>query len=185
VHKKKKERWPHKEFKQAADTFAKETTSSRSKGIRTELNTKIALATEGFTSTKFYELLRDRNRLSKETALTLCKYIITMKEKLILDFKKYTIEFLSQLSRAVGIEKLFQDMSRDDVLFYLNKCRKPEDKDPLHKWIGSYDTKLSVLSRFFKWLYYHNIDNPKETSYQHQKESLIVSCAYSTKKERS
>ena len=27
-----------------------------------------------------------------------------------------------------------------------------ENEDPLHKWIGSYNTKLVVLSRFFKWL---------------------------------
>ena len=33
--------------------------------------------------------------------------------------------------------------------------------DPLHKWIGTYNTKLVVLSRFFKWLHYPNIDDPK------------------------
>jgi len=42
----------------------------------------LALATEGFTTTKFCELvLRDRNRLSKENALTICQYIIAMKRE--------------------------------------------------------------------------------------------------------
>ena len=37
---------------------------------------------------------------------------------------------------------------------YLDECRKPENEDPLHKWIGSYNIKRIVLIRFFKWLYY-------------------------------
>jgi hypothetical protein len=40
------------------------------------LEGKISLATEGFTTHKFCELiLRDRNRLSKENALTICDYV--------------------------------------------------------------------------------------------------------------
>jgi integrase/recombinase XerD len=56
-------------------------------------------------------------------------------------------------------------MTRDDLLSYLDKCRKPENEDPLHKWIGTYNTKLVVLSRFFKWLHYPNIDDPKRRNY--------------------
>jgi integrase len=71
---------------------------------------------------------------------------------------------LSELSKAVGIEKKFIDMTQEDLLCYLDRCRKPENKDPLHKWIGSYNTKLMALSRFFKWLYYPNVDDPKRRS---------------------
>jgi integrase/recombinase XerD len=130
------------------------------------LERKISLATEGFT-TKFCELvLKDRSRLSKENALTVCDYIIAMKREINprLSYKKYTIQFLSELSRAVGIEKKFIDMIRDDVLCYLDKCRKPENEDPLHKWIGSYNTKLAILCRFFKWLHYPDIEDPKRRS---------------------
>jgi hypothetical protein len=46
----------------------------------TEIQRKISLATEGFTTSKYCELvLKDRNRLSKENALTVCNYIIAMK----------------------------------------------------------------------------------------------------------
>jgi len=38
------------------------------------------------------------------------------------------------------------------------------NQDPLHKWIGSYNTKLTVLSRFFKWLHYPDLDDPKRRS---------------------
>ena len=85
------------------------------------LERKINLATEGFTTHKFCELvLKDRSRLSKENALTICDYIIVMKREVNprLSYKKYTMQFLSELSRAVGIEKKFIDMTRDDVLCY-------------------------------------------------------------------
>lgn len=55
-------------------------------------------------------------------------------------------------------------MTKDNVLCYLDKCRKPENDDPLHKWIGSYNIKVITLSRFFKWLHYPDIDNPKRRS---------------------
>jgi hypothetical protein len=43
------------------------------------LEKKIVIATEGFTISKLCELiLRDRNRLSKENALTVSEYIIAM-----------------------------------------------------------------------------------------------------------
>ena len=91
------------------------------------LERKITLATEGFTTRKFCELiLRDRSRLSKENALTICEYVIAMKREINprLSYKRYTIQFLSELSRSVGMEKKFIDMTRDDVLCYLDKCRK-------------------------------------------------------------
>ena len=47
------------------------------------LERKITIATEGFTTEKFCELvLRDRNRLSDENALTVCDYIVAMKREL-------------------------------------------------------------------------------------------------------
>jgi hypothetical protein len=46
-----------------------------------------------------------------------------------LSHKRNTIQFLSELSKAVGIEKKFIDMTQDDLLHYLDKCRKPENED--------------------------------------------------------
>lgn len=80
------------------------------------------------------------------------------------NYKRYTIQFLAELSRTIGVAKKFIDMTRDEVLYYLDKCRKLENEDPLHKWIGSYNTKLIVLSRFFKWLHYPDVDDPKRRS---------------------
>jgi len=67
------------------------------------LDRKIILATEGFM-TKFSEsTLRDRSKLSQENALVVAEYIISMKREVNprLSYIKYTIQFLSELSRAI------------------------------------------------------------------------------------
>jgi hypothetical protein len=33
-------------------------------------------------------------------------------------------------------------MTREDILSYLDRYRKFENEDPLHKWIGSYNPVL-------------------------------------------
>jgi integrase len=155
------------------------------------LERKITLATEGFTTHKFCELiLRDRCRLPEENAWTICDYIIAMKREINprLTYKKYTIQFLSEVSKAVGIEKKFIDMTRDDVLCYLDKCRKTENEDPLHKWIGSYNIRLVILSRFFKWLHYMGIEDPKrrnELSANERKPDCIMGIKQLKRKEIS
>jgi integrase/recombinase XerD len=153
---------------------------------------KIALATEGFNTHKFCELvLRDRSRLSEENALAICDYIIAMKREVNprLSYKRYTIQVLAELSKAVGIDKKFIDITRDDILLcYLDKCRKPENEDPFHKWIGSYNTKLVTISRFFKWLYYPNVEDPKrrnELSAHEKKPDCIMGIKLLKRKEIS
>jgi integrase len=57
--------------------------------------------------------------------------------------------------------KSFKDMTRDDVLAFLDRLRKPESVDPLHKWKGRYEITRIHLLRFFKWLYYPDIQHAK------------------------
>jgi cytochrome c len=61
------------------------------------LDRKIVLATEGFITHKFCEIvLKDRDRLSNENALTICDYIITMKREINprLTYKRYNTKGL-------------------------------------------------------------------------------------------
>jgi hypothetical protein len=147
--------------------------------------------TEGFTTTKLCELiLSDRNRLSKENALVVCDYVIAMKREINprLNTIRTTIQFLSELSRSVSIEKKFKDMTRDDILLYLDKCRKLENEDPFHKWIGTYNVRRIILFRFFKWLYYPDIANPdkrNELSVQERKPECIMDIPKLKRKEIS
>jgi hypothetical protein len=52
-----------------------------------------------------------QDRLSKENALTICDYIIAMKREINprINTIRSTIQFLSELSKAAGIEKKFED----------------------------------------------------------------------------
>ena len=47
--------------------------------------------------------------------------------------------------------KPFKDITRNDIIEFLNSLRKTETQDPLHKWIGTYNTYTGYLSRFFRW----------------------------------
>ncbi len=53
-------------------------------------------------------------------------------------------------------------MDKEDILEFLNSLRKLSDKDPTHKWIGSYNGRQTILLKFFKWIYNsHESDNRK------------------------
>ena len=52
-------------------------------------------------------------------------------------------------------------MTREQILDFLDSLRKPEASDPLHKWIGTYDLFRMHIIRFFKWLYYPDIELQK------------------------
>jgi hypothetical protein len=48
--------------------------------------------------------------------------------------------------------KGFRDFTRANVIRYLDQFRKDEDLEPSHKWIGTYNTNLINVIRFFRWL---------------------------------
>jgi hypothetical protein len=69
--------------KSVAATLTAAATTTKDNDEDLETQRKITLATEGFTTDKFCELiLRDRNRLSKENALTVSNYIMAMKREI-------------------------------------------------------------------------------------------------------
>jgi len=47
------------------------------------------------------------------------------------------------------------------LISFLNSVRKSETDDPNHKWIGTYNLYLVIMTTFFKWLFYPDI-KPKE-----------------------
>jgi integrase len=123
------------------------------------LDRKIDLATAGLHRFIFKHITQ---KISPENALSIVEYILAMKvETNISDtYRSYTIQTLSLLSRF-SMSKPFIQMTREDVLLYLDGSRQSDTLDPLHKWIGTYNLRRIVLRRFFKWLYYPN-DEPKK-----------------------
>src|SRR5206468_10520516 len=47
------------------------------------------------------------------------------------------------------INKKFQDVTREEIVSFLNHLRKNETDDPSHKWIGTYNLYLVIISTFF------------------------------------
>jgi integrase len=120
---------------------------------------KIAIACEGLRS-HYYDLF-DKIPL-KENALTLASYIISMRSEInpSSNYRIDIIEKISRLSIYYG-KTLFKDMTREQILDFLDNLRKPEASDPLHKWIGTYNLFRIFFIRFFKWLYYPDIEPQK------------------------
>lgn len=94
-------------------------------------------------------------------------------------YRKDLIETLSRLS-IFNNNKPFRDMTRADNLRFLDSFRKPETSDPLHKWIGTYNIFRSYLLRFFKWLYYPDIEATKRP-----KPAVIENITLLKRKEKS
>jgi integrase len=69
------------------------------------------------------------------------------------------IHKLKQLAEYYN-PKPFKEMTRQDILNFLDKIRKPENADPLHKWLGTYEITRIIFLRFFKWLHYP--DTPED-----------------------
>jgi integrase len=144
----------------------KQKNNQLSSSLDKDLQDKIVQVTKDFGSIKVCEIiLNDRARLSKENALTACDYILVMKREInpsLLTIRN-AIQILADLSKAVGaIDKKFENYTRENILTYLDKGIKPESVDPMHKWIGSYNQKLIILSRFLKWLYYPDVARPED-----------------------
>jgi integrase len=121
---------------------------------------KIEKATEGLSSSCFSLLHKRVLPANKKNALIICDYISSLKSE-INPSKHYTndiIVLLCTFSTFFKHTKPFKEMTREDVLSFLDSFRKTEGVDPMHKWIGTYNLYRMYLMRFFKWLYSPDID---------------------------
>jgi hypothetical protein len=168
----------------SASAIAAATTTSTSSSNNIMIKTKIENATEGLPSTCFNYL---SNRIlpaarGKENALTICDYISSLKSEINPSdhYRKDTIILLCSLSTFFKNTKLFREITREDLLSFLDSFRKIESVDPLHKWIGTYNAYRIHLMRFFKWLYFPDIEQKKRP-----KPSVIENIPQLKRKEKS
>jgi integrase/recombinase XerD len=96
---------------------------------------------------------RLRSLTIKDNIATVVTYINSMKTEINLsyNYRRDLIRLLTSFSEVKN--KNFKDITRDDVISFLDSYRKTETEDPLHKWIATYNTFRVHLLRFFKWLY--------------------------------
>jgi integrase len=124
------------------------------------LDHKIGLITAGLKSYLKEHLL---TKISRENCSTIVSYIIAMQTETNLsdDYRLNIINLLKQTAEYHN-PKSFKEMIRQDILDFLDRYRKPESVDPLHRWIGTYEIYHIIFLRFFKWLYYPHISPSKK-----------------------
>jgi len=111
---------------------------------------RISLVTEGLP---LYVDNWLRIKTSNENTLTISEYVLSLRRE-VNPSQNYTmmqIQALVELSEY-SKQKPFEQLTREDVLSFLGKFRKTEERDPLHKWIGTYNLKREILRQFFAWL---------------------------------
>jgi hypothetical protein len=119
-------------------------------------------------------------RISPSNAATIYEHILS--EQTERNIKTSTsenkVKALLWLTRFLKL-KPFEQMTKQDILSYLNGLRKPKEEDPQQKWIVPYNNRLRVYIKFFKWLY-----NKDESDYRKRKAHLVfrvyVSCLVKT-----
>jgi integrase/recombinase XerD len=146
------------------------------------MNKKIENATEGLPA-ECVNLLHNRVLpANKENALVICDYILSLKSEINPSdsYRRNNIIMLCAFSLFFKNGKLFKDITRQDILSFLDSFRKIETADPLHKWIGTYNLYTIQLMRFFKWWYYPDIEYK-----QRPKPSVIENIHQLKRKEKS
>jgi hypothetical protein len=126
----------------------------------TELEKKINYVTQYNSKAYYRTALKKVSKVHPENAGIICDYI--MAEQTQMNIKESTKEgkmkVLTWLSNYFENKKSFRQMTKQDILDYLNSSRKPVSEDPTHRWIGSYNGRQMIFNKFFRWLY--NPDEP-------------------------
>lgn len=101
--------------------------------------------------------------INETNAAIIVDYVASLKGEVNLadHYRRDVIIALCKVSEYNNNNKLFKDLTRTDVLEFLDSHRKNETIDPLHKWIGTYNTYRMHFLRFFKWLYSPDIEPTK------------------------
>lgn len=103
-----------------------------------------------------------RLMLTEGNAPVILQYLKCFESEISLskNYKNITVKTLVYCSRFHSNKK-FKEMTKDDIITFLNSYRKNDNVDPLHSWIATYNLYVVVLQRFFKWLFYPDL-SPKE-----------------------
>src|SRR5829696_3528071 len=97
-----------------------------------ELERKIDSITNGLSRPYFNKILKELAKKNLENAIIICDYIIAEQVEINIQnsTKESKIKVLAWLSNHFQDEKLFRDMTKHDILDFLNKLRKSVTEDP-------------------------------------------------------
>lgn len=106
-----------------------------------ELEKKLESITKSLRKQYFKNSLVTLSKKNIENARTICNYIISEQTEINIkdSTKESKIKILVWLSNHFQDQKSFKDMTKYDILAFLNIRRKSILEDPYQKWIGSYN----------------------------------------------
>lgn len=121
------------------------------------LETDIDLITKSLSRPYFRTILKKLLDVNPQNARLICDYILDEQTEINLkdSTKEGKIKVLVWLSNFHS-GKNFDEITKQDILQYLNNLRKPVNEDPTQRWIGSYNGRQAVFLKFFKWLHHRN-----------------------------
>jgi integrase len=124
------------------------------------LEKKIDLITNSLSRAYYKNILIKLAERNTENANILCDYIIAEQTEINIknSTKESRIKVLVWLSNFFEDKISFQELTKQDILNYLNGLRKSIFEDESQRWIGSYNARQIILNKFFRWLY--NSDEP-------------------------
>jgi hypothetical protein len=131
----------------------------------------------------FNKILKQLAGTNLENAIIICNYILTEQTEINIknSTKEGKIKVLVWLSNYFNDRVSFKGLTKLNILEYLNSLRKSYEEDPRQKWIGSYNIRQMILTKFFKWIY--NQDEP-DTRKRLTPLAYKVYEVYQTKKKR-
>jgi hypothetical protein len=123
------------------------------------LERKIDYITKSCSKTYFNKILKNIAEENEENADIICDYVIAEETEINIknSTKEGRIKVLVWVSKFYDNKKSLRQMTKQDILGYLNNLRKPVANDQTQRWIGSYNGRQIILNKFFRWLY-----NPNE-----------------------
>jgi integrase len=104
-------------------------------------------------------VIKKLRKLSKENVITITNFLLAINTESnpSKGYRQQLLLRLCELSKFVN-NKEFRQITREDLIQYMDRFRKPESVDPLHKWIGTYNLFLILLVKFFRWLFYPDLE---------------------------
>ena len=144
----------------AITTTTSTTAAAETRNISPILDRKIDETTAGLAS--YY--VKNLRSIGAMNGAIIVDYISALKIEVNLSdhYRKNMLELLCKFSKHNN-NKHYKDISRTEIITFLDTYRKTDAQDPLHKWIGTYNTFRIGLMRFFKWIYYPEIEPDKRS----------------------
>jgi len=90
-------------------------------------------------------------KILRENCKTIVNYVLDFQTE-VSPSTTYRIYINTRLKHFSEFHKStsFKNITRQDIIDYLDSYRKPETIDPLRQWIGTYNTIRICLQRFFR-----------------------------------